>query len=36
MTKLQTQDFVFTGELEPAKTADLTDLIKKLKLSKVM
>lgn len=28
MTKLQTQDFVFTGELEPAKTADLTDVIK--------
>jgi methylenetetrahydrofolate reductase (NADPH) len=28
MKKLKTQDFVFTGELEPRKTADLSDVIK--------
>ena len=28
MTKLQTQDFVFTGELESVKTVDLSDVLK--------
>ena len=27
MTKLQTQDFVFTGEGAPVQTADLSDVL---------